>query len=103
MLKDGGQCDWSVFVEDAKCDPFVQIFINGNLKYKSKVTSNSNAAVINEKYRSPKIPKDAKITFEVRDDDIVGSDLLLSKTLSIDELTKDSSVGFIFVDLSHPF
>lgn len=95
MNANGKPCDWYLFNEnDAKCDPFVKIFINGNLDYTSDVEHDTDTITVFVKYRTPKISKDSKITFEMRDDDTGGSELLLRKTLSIDELTKDFWVKF---------
>lgn len=97
-MKEGGDtCDWYLQEVDGICDPFVKIYVNGHVDRTTDVEKNTNTKIYTSKYRTEKIPKDSKITFEMWDDDSPFSpDLLLRKTLSIDELTKDFWVIFVF-------
>lgn len=94
---DGSQCDYALDQVRPKCDVYIKIFINDKLDYTTEKHANMDRGTFTFNYKTPRISKKAKIRFEMYDDDsapIFGSkdDLLLSKTLTIDELTKQNII-----------
>lgn len=55
--------------EAKECDPYVKLFINGELIHRSPSRTNTAIYDINYRYVSGKIPRNSNITVEVWDDD----------------------------------
>lgn len=90
---NGGQCDYSFIQIKERCDVYIKIFVNDKLDYETKKHENQARGSFTFDYKSPKInKKSARIRIEMYDDDSgflgSGDDLLMNKTLTIDELTK---------------
>lgn len=89
---DGKQCDYALVQRKENCDVYIKIFINDKLDYETPKHVDQNHGTYTFNYRSPRISKKTPIRFEMWDDDsgFLGSndDLLLSKTLTVEELIK---------------
>lgn len=93
---DGKKCDFGFTSLNEACDVYIKIFINDKLDLETTKHVNEFHGTYTLNYKTPKISKKSLIRIEMWDDDsgFFGSDddLLLSKTLTIDELTKQRKI-----------
>lgn len=89
---EGNQCDNALVQLKEKCDVYIRIYINDKMDYETPKHENQDSGSFTFNYRTPKVSKKTPIRFEMWDDDsgFLGSndDLLLSKTLTFEELIK---------------
>lgn len=80
--EDGSRCDLVT-----KCDPYMEVFLNGNnLLFHSEEFGNQ-VSFTYRAYRSPKIPKKSLVRFEVWDINVyMDRELMFNETRSIGQL-----------------
>lgn len=79
-------CD-DYFDSEKLCDPYVEIYINGELSLKTSTATDvfTTSWILN--YRSPKISKDSTVRFEMWEHDTWSpDDPLLIKSVTIEEM-----------------
>lgn len=93
---NGEKCDKGISQQNENCDVYIKIFINNKLNYQTEKHENQHHGTYTFNYRSPKTSKKSLIRFEMWDDDTgflgTDDDLLLNKTFTIDELTKQNRI-----------
>lgn len=103
----GDKCDFGISSLYETCDVYVRIYINNELDLQTRKDENKHYGTYILNCKTPKISKKSLIQIEMWDDDsgFFGSneDLLLNKTFTIDELTKQRRIKIkagtkIFID-----
>lgn len=93
---NGGNCDWGLTSLNAECDVYIKILINNQLDFQTTKDANKAHGTFTLNYKTPKISKKSLIRIEMWDDDsgFLGTDddLILNKTLTIAELTKQHKI-----------
>lgn len=93
---EGKQCDYGIIQRKENCDVYIKIFIDDELDYETPKHVDQQRGTFTFNYRTPRINKKTPIRFEMWDDDsgFLGTkdDLLLSKTLTVEELIKQKSI-----------
>lgn len=79
-------------LSDPRCDPYIKIFIDGELSTKTKIFDNTEHDEITMDFRTKLIPKNSNITFQMWDSDLDSKwnpdDILLDKTYQINTFFK---------------
>lgn len=82
---DGYKCDFAVY---NPCDPFVQLFIDGEMLFDTPVRLDNCCYNVDMTYTSNKISKRSWIKIEVRDADYGSPDLVLRTEGDVDSFLR---------------
>lgn len=77
-LSDRSHCDCL-----SDCDPYVALFIDDEMVYRTSTKRDSEHPNFHEVYESYKIGKQSRITFEMWDDDLNDDDLMFRRHMDL--------------------
>lgn len=94
---EGDYCDLGFF-DARKCDPYLKITINDKTIYESDKEEkqrheDKSDVTIDHTIAIPHVTLDTLVTIEMLDDDRGKDDNLLTKTITVDKIIEDASMG----------